>query len=299
MDIATHAGIGLIGAAPMLNSHPELGLGFVAGSVLPDLDAMSRVFGKKAFLRSHQTWTHALPIHGLVSVVAGLVTAACGADGFLLGAGLFAGLAIHTLLDLSNTLGVTLITPFSRKRFCLEWVFFVDAFVLALTFAMTSISLWLFYTNGEVPLRYAGIFFAAMAGYFGAKGILRRRCGLLVPGTVTLMPSALWPWRFFGVSDHVDFILLFSINAITGKQETIAQHEVLDALYERILTTVPEFHLMRGLSPAYHVVSAKQTEAGEMIRCRDLRTRNFKTNFGDLEIWLDVDKNVVATKFHV
>lgn len=79
MEIITHAGIGLIAAAPMLNSRPELALGLVAGSVLPDLDALARVFGKRAFLRSHQTWSHAIPVQGAVSVLAGVIASACGA----------------------------------------------------------------------------------------------------------------------------------------------------------------------------------------------------------------------------
>ena len=153
------AGIGLIAAAPVLNSRPELALGLVAGSVLPDLDALARVFGKRAFLRSHQTWSHAIPVQVAVSVLAGVIGNAWGADGLLLGAGLFVGLVIHTLLDFSNTLGVTLLAPFSRKRFCLEWVFFIDAFVLTLTFITAGYSLWLFYRNDDVPTLYAGIFF--------------------------------------------------------------------------------------------------------------------------------------------
>jgi hypothetical protein len=56
---------------------------------------------------------------------------------------------------------------------------------------------------------------------------------------------------------------------------------------------------MRELSPAYHVVSASATEAGELICCRDLRTRNFKTTFGDLEILLDARRQIVQTTFHV
>ena len=118
MDIVTHAGIGLIAAAPCLDSQPELALGLVAGSVLPDLDALSRVFGKRAFLHSHQTWSHALPVQAVIAALAGYLARKHGANGVLFGAGLFVGLAIHTLLDLSNTLGVTLFAPFSRKRFC-------------------------------------------------------------------------------------------------------------------------------------------------------------------------------------
>jgi membrane-bound metal-dependent hydrolase YbcI (DUF457 family) len=299
MDIITHAGIGLIAAVPVLNSRPELALGLVAGSVLPDLDALCRVFGKRAFLRSHQTWSHAIPVQGALSMLAGFLASACGADGLLLGAGLFVGLVIHTLLDFSNTLGVTLLAPFSRKRFCLEWVFFIDAFALTLTFIMAVISLWLFYRNGDVPIRYAGIFFGTIVTYFGAKGLLRRRAGALATDAVTLMPSALWPWRFFGVEECGNFVRRFKINAITGSQRALAQQEIFDDAYAGLLANVAEFMLMRGLSPAYHVVSAKKTDAGELLVCRDLRTRNFGTVYGDLEVLLDQHNGVLRTTFHV
>ena len=299
MEIITHAGIGLIAAAPMLNSRPELALGLVAGSVLPDLDALARVFGKRAFLRSHQTWSHAIPVQGAVSVLAGVIASACGADGLLLSAGLFAGLVIHTLLDFSNTLGVTLLAPFSRKRFCLEWVFFIDAFVLSSTFITAGFSLWLFYRNGDAPTLYAGTFFGTMAVYFGTKGILRRRAGALATDAVTLMPSALWPWRFFGVEECGNCVRRFQLNAITGSQKTLAQQEMFDDAYAGFLANVAEFMLMRGLSPAYHVVSAKKTEAGELVVCRDLRTRNFGTDYGDLEVLLDQHNGVLRTTFHV
>lgn len=299
MDIATHAGIGLIAAIPLLDSHPELAVGFLAGSVLPDLDALCRVFGKRAYLRSHQTWSHALPVHGVIGALAGAVAYACGGNGFMLGLGLFAGLAIHVLLDFSNTLGVTLLAPFSRERFCLEWVFFVDAFVALLTFAVTAFTLWSFYANGAVRVGCAVTFFVTLAVYFGAKGALRRRAGVFAPEAITLMPSALWPWRFFGVIETGSCVRLFQINAMTGRRETLANHEVLDAPYAGLLAEVPEFVLMRELSPAYHIVSAKRTDAGEVVACRDLRTRNFQTTFGDLEVLLDANNRVIGTTFHV
>jgi membrane-bound metal-dependent hydrolase YbcI (DUF457 family) len=299
MDIITHAGIGIIAATPVLDSHPELALGLVAGSVLPDLDALSRIFGKRAYLRSHQTWSHALPVHIVFSALAGLLAHACGVDGLLLGLGLLGGLAIHVLLDFSNTLGVTLLAPFSPKRLCLEWVFFIDAFVALLTFTVTAYTLWRFFRNGEVPVVYAGIFFGAMAIYFGAKGTLRRRAGTLAPEAISLMPSALWPWRFFGVAETGNCIRLFRINAITGRRAALANYEVLDATHAELLAEVPEFILMRELSPAYHVVSTVRTDAGEAIACRDLRTRNFQTTFGDLEVLLDANKRVIGTTFHV
>jgi membrane-bound metal-dependent hydrolase YbcI (DUF457 family) len=299
MDIITHAGIGLIAAAPMLESHPELALGMVAGSVLPDLDALCRIFGKRAFLRSHQTWSHALPVQAAASVLMGFLAQAFGVDGLSIGAGLFAGLVIHTLLDFSNTLGVTLVAPFSRKRFCLEWVFFIDVFVLLLTFTTAALTLVRFKQDGDVPAWYAKIFFGTAAVYFVTKGILRYRAGIIAPHAITLTPSALWPWRFFGVAENGECIQLFQVNAITGRRERIAEQRVLDATHAGLLMNIPEFMLMRELSPAYHVVSARQTGAGECVTCRDLRTRNFETTFGDLEVQLDANKRVIRTNFHV
>lgn len=299
MDIATHAGIGLIAAAPALNSQPELALGLVAGSVLPDLDALSRVFGKRAFVGAHQTWSHALPIHAAVSVLAGGAMAATGLDGWLFGAGLFAGLAFHTLLDLSNTLGVTLLAPFNKKRFCLEWVFFIDAFVLSLTTVFTALSIWLYVSSDTMPAYPAVIFFGILAAYFCAKGCLRKRAGRLAPDAVTLMPSALCPWQFFGVLQDGKRVSRFQMNALTGIRVPLKQQEVLDDSYAKLFANVPEFKAMRDLSPAYHVVSAEPTEGGVVVVCRDLRTRNFKTTYGDLEIWLDADQHITQTKFYV
>src|SRR5262245_6558974 len=120
MDIITHAGIGLVAAAPFLVDRPELAVGIVAGSVLPDLDALCRLVDKKSFLRAHQTWSHALPVQMAASVGAGVVAVFLGWRGVDLGVGLFMGFLAHSLLDLTNTYGVAWFVPFSRRRFCLE-----------------------------------------------------------------------------------------------------------------------------------------------------------------------------------
>jgi len=299
MDIVTHAGIGLIAAAPIISTRPELALGIVAGSVVPDLDAFGRIFGKTAFLRIHQTWSHAIPVHAGFSAFAGSGARVLGFDGLMFGIGLFVGLAFHTFLDFTNTLGVTLFAPFIRKRFCLEWVFFIDAFVLPLTFISAGISLWKFSRDGEVPAQLALVFFGALTAYIAVKATLRVRAGAFAPGAVSLIPSALLPWRFFGVTNRDRYVCLFQINPITSRRKEIAEQEILDAVYAEALGDIPEFKLMRELSPAYHIVSARPTEAGTLLLCRDLRTRNFKTTFGDLELLLNSDKQVNCLKFHV
>jgi membrane-bound metal-dependent hydrolase YbcI (DUF457 family) len=299
MDIVTHAGIGLVAAAPLMAERPELAAGLVLGSVLPDLDALSRVFGKCAFLRFHQTWTHALPVQLLASMATGLAGAAFGIDGFSLALGLVIGLAIHILLDMSNTLGVKAFLPFWPRRFCLEWVFFIDSVILALTLLAVGLLIRRFLNGGQPPICLTIAFLGILALYIGIKGLLRRRAGTFVPEAITLIPSALKPWRFFGAIESGNCVDLFQINALTGNRETLTRQMVLDGDYAELLSNIPGFRLMRELSPAYHVVSAKRTDAGEIIVCRDLRTRNFGTSFGDLEVLLDANRKIVRTTFHV
>jgi inner membrane protein len=106
MDIVTHAGIGLVAASPFLAERPELAVGIVAGSVLPDLDALRRLRDKTAFLRAHQTWSHALPVQLTFSAGAAFIAALLGWRSIEVGMGLVAGFLGHSLLDLTNTYGV-------------------------------------------------------------------------------------------------------------------------------------------------------------------------------------------------
>ena len=72
VDIVTHAMMGVVVASPALTHHPIAAGCFMFGSVLPDLDALSRVFGKRAFLKSHQTYSHALPVIAVIGLLAGV-----------------------------------------------------------------------------------------------------------------------------------------------------------------------------------------------------------------------------------
>jgi hypothetical protein len=221
-----------------------------------------------------------------------------GWKGIELGAGLFAGLCAHSLLDLTNTYGVTVFAPFSRRRFCLEWIFFIDAIVLtgvavALAFVLPR---WLQY--GVVPAGYPMAFFGFLSTYVLAKCILRRRAGAVCSGSKSLVPSALVPWRFFGTKGHERSISLLRVNAITGACSTISEIPILDDTFLSALNQVPEFRLMKEISPEYHVVQAASENEETRLLCRDLRMRNFDTRFGDLEVWLDSSRQVLRSRFH-
>jgi inner membrane protein len=298
MDVATHAGIGFIGASPFLASQPELGLGILAGSVLPDLDALLRLGGKEFFLRGHQRWSHALPIQAVFSVACGFMAWLGGLNGLELGGGLFVGLAVHSLLDLTNTYGVAWLFPFSRRRACLSWVFFIDAVVLVATAAMLVIVVPLSFKVGNVSPTYAIVFLAFLFAYILAKGMLRKRALGFCPNARSMTPSALVPWHYFGTEREGDFLNSFRINALTGGRTHLAKVTILDDNFAPLMSAVPEYRLMRELSTEYHVVQATPEGAQTHVFCRDMRIRNFGTTFGDLEVWLDANKQIIRSRFH-
>ena len=56
---------------------------------------------------------------------------------------------------------------------------------------------------------------------------------------------------------------------------------------------------MRCLSPTYHVVEEQVGPDGTKLVCRDLRTRNFRTRFGQLDLLIDARSVVRQVAFHV
>jgi len=299
MDILTHAGMGIIMAAPFAVTNPELALGLVFGSVAPDLDTFSRVFGKRAFLAWHQTYSHALPLILFFAILMSpLVTGWFSRDICL---GFAVGAVGHSLLDYSNTLGVTLLAPFSRHRFKLDWVFFIDLPVILATAITAVIVLRIAVSTSALDFRAPSIAYGIFViVYWAIKGRLHSLAASLAPAhTVSLIPSAAIPWIFLGFVRAEDEGCTFRLNLRTGKGERLATVSILDDEYASTLESLPEFRAMRSLSPCYHVAERKSSEAETELLCRDLRIRNFNTTFGDLRVWLSPSGKLNRYQFHV
>jgi membrane-bound metal-dependent hydrolase YbcI (DUF457 family) len=300
MDIVTHAAVGLIVASPWLDTRPELAAGLVFCSVLPDLDALSRIFGKRAFLQAHQTVTHSLPGIAVAALGAGFIAQWLGGEAWASALGLAIGMLLHVGMDLSNTFGVAWPAPLNWRRQAFEWVFFVDATMLVLC-ALTG--LWIFLRDrfGLTPSILPTIsFLVATGAYWLVKVWLRRRAWTRLPmTTVSLVPSAMVPWRFFGAVREGNQVRLMKVDAWSGSAIRLTEVPVFDSEYQGVLNQLLEFRTLRALSPAYHVVGVEADERGRVIRCRDLRTRNFQTSFGDLTVRLDFQGNILSHELRV
>lgn len=297
VDIVTHAAIGVVLGAPLMLTMPELALGLMFGSVAPDLDALSRLFGKRAFLAAHQTWSHSLPVIGLVGVLTVLFSLGIGWPWWSLATGVVIGMALHSVLDLTNTFGICLWLPFARGRRCLEWLFFIDLGVIALTMAAV---VWIF-SNGfhyePVGWLPTAAWAFALVAWILWRARLRRHALTIAPtGTVALVPSAWLPWRFYGTVRETDAIRQITLDAWRGLVREDARHAIHDAEVADILARVPEVEIMRSLSPAYHALSVERTDTVVRIRCRDLRIRNFTGSFGACDI--EAEAATLRVVFH-
>jgi membrane-bound metal-dependent hydrolase YbcI (DUF457 family) len=300
MDIVTHTVVGTIIASPMLSASPLTAGCFVLGSVLPDFDALSRSFGKVAFLRWHQTYTHSLPVIFVVTILLWPLPGWLGIDELWAPAALGAGMLLHALVDATNTYGVALLAPLSRKRYCTEWVFFIDGIMIVVSLGFLAAVFVQSQLRQSGCLSIAIAYGAFVVAYWVLRWLVHRRAACLAPaGTQCVIPSAIIPWRFLAYRAQADVVQVFELSAIHGATTMPKNWQTFDSKYESWLNQVTEYRLMRELSSGYHAVEVAERDDKTEIFCRDLRIRNFGGSFGQLELTFAADGKVVGRKFRV
>jgi inner membrane protein len=135
MDPLTHVATGVI--CSQLLPGPSRWWAAAAGAifaVLPDLDYFYIFWDRLAFIRFHRGFTHSLLALILFALAGALVGRVLGGPRwfkplFLLGVVVVGS---HLLLDLATSYGTQLLSPFSRQRFALDWIFIIDPYFTAL-----------------------------------------------------------------------------------------------------------------------------------------------------------------------
>ncbi len=304
MDIVTHAIIGMATSAGVMPTHPELACGLVLGNVAPDLDAFSRLGGKHAFLRFHQTYTHSLAAVTFPIIV--------GAVFWMLGSPIWANLAfgvaigmfMHVALDLTNSYGVRCLWPFTSKRFALDWIFFIDAPIVCLTIVALAFQ-WLVGSElgwlRAISLSYVGL----LAIVVFARGLIALRARQMLRGSTieqsqtALIPTSCSPFHFLVCLQDSDRLNLFCFSVLTGSRTQVEVVEILDRIAPPAITESLEYSIMKSLSPYYHVVQQVSSEGLLAFVCRDMRIRNFNTKFGTLTCQVGPDGQIMAKQWEV
>ena len=310
MDIVTHAMIGGTMAAGVFPERPGLAIGLAVGNVLPDLDAFSRLGGKNAFMRFHQTYTHSIAAVSGVVTVAVITTLIPRGPIWLLMLSMVAwgtalGMLTHIGLDLTNSYGIKCLWPISNRRYKLDWIFFIDVPIVVLS-AVTLALMYMHHTFGwwidRSMFDVALIYLLVLMAYVMIRAALWQRARRLAgpdDAAVAVIPTAWPPTRYLVCrsSDHA--CVTSRLSVLSGRHADGVEVPIYDDdAPPELIDSVP-WRTMRSLSSFFHVVEIEaidgdgvpdnpaEPSAGFRLRCDDLRIRNFGTAFGRLDCRID------------
>jgi membrane-bound metal-dependent hydrolase YbcI (DUF457 family) len=289
VDIIHHACIGGAGFVVLAAQDQELaGLGFLAGSVFPDLDVLFIAAGKRFYLKHHQGLTHSLPMALLYAVLFASIPALQPGWSWSLYMGLLAGLGVHILLDLCNTFGIQIFWPLSPKRFCLDAVFFIDTVLWGLTAGFFALVLTGTVSAGRAAIAYATLF----SSYVFAKLILQRRTKKRL-GVDFAIPSALNPFGFFLFTQRGWQLRTARFNALTGlmAQECVLPDTALEVAGLTGQSSV--YRDMQSILRSLHVIRTDVCPSGTTVVAEDLVVRNFGGRFGRTELRFDAQGRLI------
>ena len=289
MDIVHHS---LIGGAGMLvaasQDAPLVGFAFVAASVIPDLDVIFMALGKRFYLKNHQAITHSVilaPVYALLlSVMLLLPMSEWWRTEIFLAA--LAGLYLHITLDWFNTFRIALFSPFIKKRYSLDAVFFIDAVTLSLT-AM----FYLLYLYTEITA-VTWLYPLSFVLYFLAKLILQRKVRRKLR-VLFAIPSSLNPFEFFVLSEDEFGFHGYVYNSLTGSRKKKVRYPYVDNQTQSLAEKSQVYHDMKRISRALRITSVEKTEEGTRIRANDIAVRNFGGKFASTTLDFDKDGNLI------
>lgn len=295
MDIVHHALIGGVGFVALAAQQEELaGLGFLAGSVFPDLDVVFMALGKRFYLKHHQGPSHSLPFAAFYAALLAALPALDLGWNWALYAGVLAGICVHVLLDLFNTFGIKILWPLTPRRFCFDSVFFIDTVAWGLSLGFFALAFFTSIPPGPMAIGYATLF----AVYFAAKFILQRHTRQRL-GVDFAIPTAFSPFNFLLFSKRNGQIETATYNALTGKLSTKSEIPEATSEIKELARGSSVFRDMQTILRGLEITRIETTPDGTTIIAQDLAIRNFGGKFGRTELRFDNDGKLVYELAHI
>jgi len=287
MDFAHHAIIGSIGFSALSSGGHELaGIGFMAGSVFPDLDVAFLVFGKRAYLKNHQGPTHSLILSPLFALlIAYFLTIPFGFGWTAVFATLM-GIWLHSLLDYMNTFGVCLLWPLNKKKYSLDAVFFIDI----VTWVITAGFLVGWYFYGFMPALYA--YLLLFGGYELLKLVLQIHIKESLPCQFAI-PSSINPFDFYILEDRGNSIKTYLYNVLTKKTGRTAYYDYPSDKHVKLASKSRIYNDMLKIAKYLYITDAREDHYGTTLIARDIATRNFGGKFGRTTLKFNKDGELI------
>ncbi len=295
MDIVHHTCIGGIGFVALSAQGQELaGLGFLVGSVFPDLDVAFIAAGKRFYLKRHQGPTHSLLLAPFYAAALAAIPAWQIGWNWVLFLGLYTGLTVHVLLDVFNTFGIQLFWPLTKRRYCLDAVFFIDAVAWTLTAGFFAVVTATRVSPGFVAIGYAVLFVM----YGCAKLILQRRIKIRLRVDFAI-PSAWNPFGFLLFTRRDGCLETSTYNALTRRVSAIHAIPGTSPEIMKLARHSAVFRDMESILRGLNVTRVEEDHEGTTIVAQDLAVRNFGGTFGRTELRFDPDGRLRYEMAHI
>lgn len=246
----------------------------MAATLIPDADMVLEPFGSEVYLQYHRVVLNSLPAVLLLSTVV-----ACAAWWFgryknfpaLWGLS-FSAMALHAMMDMTNSYGGKPMWPFVNKWSALDIVFIVDVWIV-LIFAAGIFLMWRYKRRGLV---LAGCFLILFT-YWGVRGFMHHRALALFkvqyPEAMSIgaFPAPVIPAKWRMVAETRDAYWCGWYNIVTGNWESVEMFPRTPA--DRVLLAAREARVAKIFLEfaRYPYVSYIQNGDGWTVSMQDLR----------------------------
>lgn len=259
---------------------------FFIGSILPDVDNVSRLWGIEAYIVHHRGMTHSILFAlGISFIFALLFRKPSGLSSFFkLFLVSFMGLISHIYMDLVTSYGTQILLPFTNKRFSLDWVFIVDplytlviAFIFVLSLILLKSEKYFSRSKDFIRGLLFSLFIVWIVCYPMVCGLIKHSVALWVGNAqlskFTLLPDLGTPFVWKLIVNHDNVYRIASINTISKSVNFDADRFIpLDEnLSARISEKISSFRVYRWFA-VYPYQRLWKTDGKEkIIEIGDLR----------------------------
>jgi len=290
----------------------------LASGVAADLDLLSGIGGADFYLRLHRTLLHSLlGSMGLAAAIAAAFVSLARKDPknplpFRLAFTIcLAGAGAHLLLDLCTTTGEQLLWPFHAKWFALDWVAWLDPWILFFLLAGLLLPSLLHMISEEIgarrkrgPNRGAIAALALVALFVGARAMMHSKAVDMlfsreyhgaVPESAAAFATAASPLIWRGVVNSTFRIESLEVSLVPGsyfdpeRTDTHFKPEASPVLDATERTGIAERFLRYARFP---IAAIEKREYGYHVVLRDLRFPPGSGGWDNLIAVIDMDSEM-------
>jgi inner membrane protein len=325
MDNLTHTLTGVALAQAGLKHKTRFAMwALVIGSNLPDVDVVSGIWGRAAYLKHHRGITHSLlgltalaALLALMLYAVGRRTASKKSPAALNLKWLFLicwlATACHVLMDYTNQYGIRPFLPFSGRWVALDIMPIVGPYVLLLLFLGLGVPAVLRLVTEEVGAKKRASGGAARAGaifslcgilvVWGVRGLAHRRAlGMLnandygqeAPVGAGAFPSPINPFDWTGVVETRSAYYLVQVNALASGVEADAAEPLRKPGPSKALTAAKKARTAKVFLDfaRFPWAMVLGTEDGYTVFIRDLRFASPNSSRWSFVVKVQLDKSL-------